>query len=167
MEDTGTGIDPALLSQIFEPFFTTKDINKGTGLGLSQAYGFAKQSGGEIDVVSTVGECSIFTLYLPHVEDARAESADRDTPHEDGPELKALHVLLVEDNETVGQFAFDLLDDLGQAVTWATHAEAALNILEERHREFDLVFSDVVMPGVSGIELAREIARRWPDLRSS
>ena len=165
VEDSGTGIEPEILSRIFEPFFTTKGVNKGTGLGLSQVYGFAKQSGGEVAVVSTVGTGSTFTLYLPRSEagtSTRDEETDRAV--REVPQLDARSILLVEDNETVGEFALGLLTEMGQSVTWATHAEAALRILGERHAEFDLVFTDVVMPGASGIDLAHEVRARWPHL---
>jgi PAS domain S-box-containing protein len=163
IEDNGTGIDDETLQRIFEPFFTTKDVNKGTGLGLSQAYGFAKQSGGEIVVESRPGEGTRFTLYLPRREadavEANAPSAVRNVPPSEGRS-----VLLVEDNETVGSFAQHLLDELGQKVTWATGSADALRLLEEQPGRFDLVFTDVVMPGMDGIDLAQEVRRRWPDL---
>ncbi len=163
VEDSGTGIESGALTRIFEPFFTTKDVSKGTGLGLSQVHGFAKQSGGEIGVVSTVGKGSAFTLYLPRSE-VEVEKSSGETVEGAVPRLAAKTILLVEDNATVGEFALGLLTEMGQAVTWATHAAAALEILRERHAEFDLVFSDVVMPGASGIDLGREIKLRWPEL---
>jgi CheY-like chemotaxis protein len=163
VKDNGTGIEPAVLTRIFEPFFTTKGVNKGTGLGLSQVYGFAKQSGGEVAAVSTVGQGSTFTLYLPRSDGSPTELGREVIPSE-VPRLETRTILLVEDNETVGEFAVGLLTEMGQTVTWATHAEAALETLRERHADFDLVFSDVVMPGASGIDLAREIRDRWPDL---
>ncbi len=162
VRDSGTGIEPGTMTRIFEPFFTTKEVNKGTGLGLSQVYGFAKQSGGDIDVDSVVGQGSTFTLYLPRVRAVAV--ADEKPSVEEPPDIRTKSILLVEDNITVGEFALSLLTELGQAVTWATNARAALDILQDRHGEFDIVFSDVVMPGLSGIDLGREIRRRWPDL---
>ena len=163
VEDSGTGIDDDTLQRIFEPFFTTKEVNKGTGLGLSQVYGFVKQSGGEIAVESTLGEGSRFTLYMPRV-DAAAADCDVPAAAPNVPLSDRRSILLVEDNETVGSFARNLLDELGQKVTWATGAEDALRLIEENPRGFDLVFTDVVMPGPSGIELAQEVQRRWPHL---
>jgi PAS domain S-box-containing protein len=163
VEDSGTGIDPVTLERIFEPFFTSKPVNKGTGLGLSQAYGFAKQSGGEIAVKTAVGVGTAFTLYLPHIAGVTEAAA--------GPAaaepivVEPRNVLLVEDNETVGEFARDVLIELGHRVTWVTDGETALRLLDARRTDFDLVFSDVVMPGLNGIELGREVRRRWPDLR--
>ncbi len=160
--DNGSGIDPETLGRIFEPFFTTKDVDKGTGLGLSQVYGFAKQSRGEIDVTSRLGEGSTFTLYLPRATGepkpmAPAPLVDLDT-------VPRRSVLLVEDNQGVGGFASGLLRELGQTVTWVGDAQAALDILKARETDFDVVFTDVVMPGISGIELGQEIRKTWPHL---
>jgi PAS domain S-box-containing protein len=160
--DTGSGIAPETVQQIFEPFFTTKALNKGTGLGLSQVHGFAKQSGGEIDVDSRVGAGTAFTLYLPLAKGEHVASA---TPDVVPVPLRTQRVLLVEDNDTVGEFARELLQELGQIVTWVQNGEAALALLEEAPGKFDLVFTDVVMPGINGVELAQAIARRWPTLR--
>ncbi|WP_157220885.1 PAS domain-containing sensor histidine kinase [Flavisphingomonas formosensis] len=163
IEDTGTGIAPETLKQIFEPFFTTKGLNKGTGLGLSQVHGFAKQSGGEIDVVSKIGVGTAFTLYLPVI------NADREPIPAKGVDserrLITRRVLLVEDNEAVGQFARGLLEELGQIVTWVQNGEAAVELLEIASDKYDLLFSDVIMPGMNGLDLARIVARRWPHLR--
>ena len=163
IEDTGSGIEPAALTRIFEPFFTTKPVSKGTGLGLSQAYGFAKQSGGEIHAVSRVGEGTRFTLYLPRTTKAVRVAAPEAAPDDVEPGSK-LSILLVEDNDDVGDFGLGLLEDMGHRATRAGNANDALAILQERHGQFDLVFSDVVMPGINGVELAREIRQRWPQL---
>ena len=163
VEDNGSGIAPDTLQQIFEPFFTTKGLNKGTGLGLSQVHGFAKQSGGEIDVSSTVGVGTAFTLYLPLVAERPADRpAGRAVGKQD---VATRRVLLVEDNEAVGRFARGLFEELGQVVTWVQNGEAAIELLETAANKFDLVFSDVIMPGMNGLDLARTIAGRWPDLR--
>jgi PAS domain S-box-containing protein len=165
VSDTGEGIAPEMLGRIFEPFFTTKEAGKGTGLGLSQVYGFAKQSGGELQVKSEVGRGSTFTLYLARAEDKPVLS----TPTQpdagtDAPQAGRRRVLLVEDNTQVGEFARQMLEDLGYSATWAPNAKAALELLEEDAGRFDVVFSDVVMPGMTGVELGREIRRRWPDM---
>ena len=162
--DNGSGMAPDVALRVFEPFFTTKDINKGTGLGLSQVYGFAKQSAGEIDVASTVDVGTTFTLYLPRAAGAVPTAARRAVDPVDLADLPERRILLVEDNEGVGHFARELLTELGQTVTWAGDAQAALYMLEDRSEAFDVVFSDVVMPGMSGVELAQQIARRWPHL---
>ncbi len=162
--DNGSGIPPDSLARIFEPFFTTKAINQGTGLGLSQAYGFAKQSGGEIDVKTELGKGTTFTLYFPRSEPAVLENAS--VSDNDGePPLVARRILLVEDNEAVGNFAAQVLTELGVDVTWVTDGRRALDTLTAQEGAFDLVFSDVVMPGISGIELGTVIRQRWPGLR--
>ncbi len=160
--DTGTGMSSETLTRVFEPFFTTKAVDKGTGLGLSQVYGFAKQSQGEIDVESQLDVGTAFTLYLPRSKAGlteRPEAAPVDLST--APTRK---ILLVEDNEGVGNFAAGLLRELGQTVTWVGDGQAALDALSQDSEAFDLVFSDVVMPGMSGIELGHAVRARWPNL---
>ncbi|RYE32408.1 MAG: response regulator [Hyphomicrobiales bacterium] len=164
LSDSGMGIPPEKLSQIFEPFYTTKEVGKGTGLGLSQVFGFAKQSGGDIDVESVVGGGARFTLYLPQVErrpEAESEHGNiRPATIRGG---RGQRVLVVEDNVDVGTFSTQLLSDLGYETTWAANGNEALKILAEADG-FDAVFSDVVMPGMSGVELGLEIRKRHPGL---
>jgi len=164
LADTGTGIDSQVLEHIFEPFFTTKEVGKGTGLGLSQVFGFAKQSGGNVDVSTVVGEGTVFTLYLPEVEAEEIhEPGTEETTHlvlEKGKR----RVLVVEDNLEVGRFANQILQDLGYETAWATNAEEALEMVGPDAMAFDAIFSDVVMPGISGIALARELRQRRADL---
>jgi PAS domain S-box-containing protein len=164
VEDNGSGIAPETIKQIFEPFFTTKGLNKGTGLGLSQVHGFAKQSGGEIDVESQVNVGTAFTLYLPLANAGQVADTSRREARQVREALATQRILLVEDNEAVGRFARELLEELGQIVTWAKSGEAALKTLDTASGKFDLVFTDVVMPGVNGLELAHIVAARWPDL---
>jgi PAS domain S-box-containing protein len=164
MQDTGTGIAPDHLAAIFEPFFTTKEVGKGTGLGLSQAFGFAKQSDGDIEVTSTLGLGATFTIYLPQAaqpSDAAASAALGGEPATTG---RGYRVLVVEDNDDVGQFSTELLEDLGYSVKRVTNANAALAILSEDEFSADLVFSDVIMPGMNGVELAGVIRDRYPGL---
>jgi PAS domain S-box-containing protein len=163
--DDGTGMPPETLKKIFEPFFTTKPVDKGTGLGLSQVYGFAKQSRGEIDVESRLGVGTTFTLYLPSAEGQALTPASPVAALVDLSTVPRRRVLLVEDNEGVGKFAAGLLKELGQTVTWVGDGQAALKALAGDPDAFDLVFSDVVMPGISGLELAQVIQQRWPKLQ--
>jgi PAS domain S-box-containing protein len=165
VSDTGSGIAPELLDRIFEPFFTTKEVGKGTGLGLSQVYGFAKQSGGELVVESEVGRGTTFMLYLPKAA-ARPATVHASSDNEAASGLDhQSRVLLVEDNIQVGDFAWHLLQDLGYPTTWVASGQAALDLLDKDASRFDVVFSDVVMPGMSGLDLGEEIRRRWPGLR--
>ncbi|GLS47067.1 PAS domain-containing sensor histidine kinase [Methylobacterium brachythecii] len=162
--DTGTGIAPERIAHIFEPFYTTKEVGKGTGLGLSQVFGFAKQSGGNVEVQSEVGQGATFTIYLPQVE---ARTGERAVPSIRGIQRDTgggRRVLVVEDNPDVGAFSTQLLQDLGYATTWAGRASEALLLLAEDVTQFDVVFSDVVMPGMNGVEMAREIRKLYPSL---
>ncbi len=163
--DTGCGIPQDRLAQIFEPFFTTKEVGKGTGLGLSQVFGFAKQSGGDVAVESAVGRGTTFTLYLPHFEgdETHLSAADEQRAGVVDEDGRGRRVLVVEDNVEVGQFSTQILGDLGYATTWASNADEALRLLANVNG-FDAVFSDVVMPGMSGVELGQEIRRRYPGL---
>ncbi|MBD8552871.1 PAS domain-containing hybrid sensor histidine kinase/response regulator [Sphingomonas sp. CFBP 8764] len=163
LTDTGVGIAADDMVHIFEPFFTTKEVGKGTGLGLSQVFGFAKQSGGDVDVESVVGQGSTFTLYLPQSDEAGDEDATPGT-YEEAVGGDGRYVLVVEDNISVGQFATQLLDDLGYRTAWVTSAEDALERLGVDGGGFDIVFSDVVMPGMGGVELARRLANDLPVL---
>jgi len=162
LTDTGSGIPSDQLERIFEPFFTTKEQGKGTGLGLSQVFGFAKQSGGEVTVESRMGRGTTFTIFLPRVA-AAAESVKE----EEAPPLMDGHgtrVLVVEDNRDVGTFTLQSLNELGYDCVLAASAEDALVELAKSVDHFDVVFSDVVMPGVGGIELGQRIRRDHQDL---
>ena len=162
--DTGAGIPAPDLGRIFEPFFTTKEIGKGTGLGLSQVIGFAKQSGGDIDVASAVGGGTTFTLYLPQVEASAASVDDGRDDRRDAEPQRSLCILVVEDNLGVGRFCTQILEDLGHAPIWAKSAEEALAELARTPDRFDVIFSDVVMPGMGGFALARQLQGSRPDL---
>ena len=162
LTDTGSGIATNQLERIFEPFFTTKEQGKGTGLGLSQVFGFAKQSGGEVTVESKLGEGTTFTIFLPKVA-AKEEPAEVDEtpPLIDG---HGTRVLVVEDNTEVGTFTLQSLNELGYDCVWVASAEEALAELAKDADRFDVVFSDVVMPGMGGIELGQRIRRDHHDL---
>ena len=157
LHDTGKGMDAETLERVFEPFFTTKPVGKGTGLGLSQIHGFAAQTGGHASIASTPGVGTIVSLQLPRTEKTPdfAAAASTAIAHWD-----RLDVLLVEDNDNVRQFARAMLGELRADVTEADSAEAALDLLGRR--PFDLVFSDIVMPGMSGLDLARHLRKTAP-----
>jgi two-component system, NtrC family, sensor kinase len=163
VEDTGVGIRKDQMGRIFEPFFTTKEVGQGTGLGLSQVFGFTKQSGGEVVVESEIGKGSTFTLYLPRVP---GSGRPLQMPAEEAPPIGGYgtSVLVVEDNPEVGAFATEALAELGYAATLVHNAIDALAELTKNPGRFDVVFSDVVMPGMTGIDLAKEIRRRHFDL---
>ena len=163
LTDTGSGIAAERLDRIFEPFYTTKGVGEGTGLGLSQVFGFAKQSGGDILVASDEGEGSTFTLYLPKAL-ADDERAEPDAPEEVTSIGEGACVLVVEDNAEVGTFATQALTELGYNTVLAPDGASALVELGSCGERFDVVFSDVVMPGMSGIELGQEIRRLYPRL---
>jgi PAS domain S-box-containing protein len=164
VKDTGSGIPPDKLSAIFEPFYTTKEVGKGTGLGLSQALGFAKQSGGEIIAASTPGEGATFTIYLPQAE-VRGSRADIAAVNLQATARgRGLRILVVEDNEDVGKFSTELLQDLGYVTRRADNAKQALALIAADASAFDLVFSDVIMPGMNGVELAKIIRSQYPHL---
>lgn len=157
--DTGSGMDEGVLERVFEPFFTTKGTGEGTGLGLSQVYGFASQSGGDVRAESTPGKGSRLTMLLPCSLAAPAEAV-AELPTETVSQTAT--ILIVEDNEEVGAFAETLLAEMGHTVARAHSGEQALELV--RTQEFDVVFSDVVMPGMGGLKLAETLARERPDL---
>jgi PAS domain S-box-containing protein len=163
LTDTGSGIAPEQLDRIFDPFFTTKEVGKGTGLGLSQVFGFAKQSGGEVMVQSDVQRGTRFTLYLPRsvVTSVNAQPLTLQDAQSDG---EGATLLVVEDNLHVGEFSTQTLRELGYHIHWAKNGGEALQMLADQAATFHAVFSDVVMPGMNGVDLALEIRRLYPDL---
>ena len=174
VEDTGHGIPPAVLGKIFEPFFTTKDRGKGTGLGLSTVYGIVKQSGGFVFAESEVGKGTRFLIYLPvHVRDAAelaeasAQAAIAARPAKRQQWSGGGRVLLVEDEDTVRAVAQRALVRQGFDVVTASDGEEGLEALARETaagHTFDIVVSDVVMPGMDGPAMAREIRKERPTL---
>lgn len=152
--DTGCGMPPEIRDRVFEPFFTTKEVGKGTGLGLSMVYGFVRQSGGHIAVESAPGAGTTVALYLPRATQKRDAEVEAIQPQAipGGSE----RILVVEDNEDILEVTSARLTELGYRVVCARNGAEAIQMFESG-QEFELLFSDVVMPnGMSGIELARE-----------
>jgi len=159
--DTGAGIDPEQLNLVFEPFFTTKEVGKGTGLGLSQVYGFARSSRGDARIESVVGKGTTVSIYLPR--SARTPAARRQETR--GTAEGEGRILLVEDDAGVAAMVGEMLRELGYTVTHLASARAAVEALGRGEADYDMVFSDMVMPGgMDGIELSREVGRLYPDL---
>lgn len=162
VRDTGEGMSTEVIARAFEPFFTTKPVGKGTGLGLSQVYGFSQQSGGGVSVESRVGKGTTLSLYLPCVEPRASHVPDAQSlPTKEAVERRRM--LLVEDDAAVAAIAVDLLTEMGMDVTYAQDGASAIERLEKS--TFDIVLTDIVMPGMSGLDLAGVIETRWPDTR--
>lgn len=163
VSDTGAGMPADVMARAFDPFFTTKGVGKGTGLGLSMVYGFARQSGGNAAIDSRPGAGTRVRIDLP-LTDARPEET-APIPTAPAADLRPLRILVVEDNPLVLMATVEGLTQEGFTVETAEDGVTALTLLET-DRDFDLVVSDVVMPGgVSGIDLARHIRENWPQLR--
>jgi len=161
--DTGTGMDAATLTHIFEPFFTTKERGKGTGLGLATVYGVVKQSNGYIWVDSAPGNGTSFQIYLPrHVGQPAAEEQTRDS----GENLRGSEtILLVEDAEPLRKLAQTFLEAAGFRVLSAENGETALEVARRFGGAFDLLLTDVVMPGINGRVLAEQLLPRQPGMK--
>jgi CheY-like chemotaxis protein len=161
--DTGRGMSPEVMAKIFEPFFTTKQAGVGGGLGLSAVYGIVKQSGGCVTVESEPGKGAAFGIYLPHApeipERRIAEPAVLESLTGQGT------VLLVEDEPVVLRLARDLLAENGYRVLAASSGSDALSIARKETETIHMLITDVVMPEMSGPELADRIRKLWPTMR--
>jgi len=172
VSDNGAGMSPEVQARVFEPFFTTKDVSKGSGLGLPQVYGFAQQSRGTVTIDSEVCVGTVVTVLLPRSLNQPAAAADHVEAGAGGATAsggrsaagRQRQVLLVEDDHEVAALTRELLNSLGCAVIRVASVDAALGALADA-RQIDAVLSDVMLPGgMSGLQLAREIRRRHPDL---
>jgi signal transduction histidine kinase/CheY-like chemotaxis protein len=161
--DTGVGMDSETAAHVFEPFFTTKRGGRGTGLGLATAYGIVKQSGGDIDVVSALGKGSTFTISLPVVEAARAPVRIEGVPLIPSG-LRVKRALVVEDADGVREFVRVALMGAGVAVSTAVDGAEGLLVARAEGYAFDLVISDIVMPGLSGPQMVERLREARPEL---
>ncbi len=162
--DTGCGMDEATQQRIFEPFFTTKKAGQGTGLGLATVYGIVSDSGGRIEVSSAVGHGTTFRIYLPRDRDGGVEGAGGATQAGMVPG-RGERVLVVEDEEALRRIAQRILESAGYQVWTAADGAHALQVLADLGGEIDLLLTDVVMPGMSGHELAGRVTATYPRLR--
>ncbi len=163
VRDTGAGMSQDVLAHVFEPFFTTKEPHRGTGLGLATVYGIVRQSGGGIRVASEPGAGTTFEIYLPlrRGERPQSEPASLECGAEGGSEV----VLLVEDEESIRLPVAEVLESRGYTVLAAADGHEALEVAAGYHGAIDLMVTDVVMPGMSGSELAEQLTRSRPELK--
>ena len=164
IEDTGIGMDKETIPHIFEPFFSTKGAGKGTGMGLSVVHGIVKHHEGWVNVYSEPGQGSTLKIYLPAVS-LKPEEEPEDAISQKDLQGSGENILLVEDEEGVREFATSALHENGYVIYEAASAEEALDIFEKEKGNFDLVFSDVVLPGKGGLELIDQLLSQKPDLR--
>jgi CheY-like chemotaxis protein len=153
VRDTGKGIPPDIMDKIFDPFFTTKAPGEGTGLGLSVVHGIVKQHGGYITAISKPGKGSTFTVYFPEIAGETAIDEARDDEIPPGVE----RILFVDDEETLVEIGEDILDELGYIVTSRVNGHEALALIKEDPSRFDLIITDQTMPGMTGLDLAKEV----------
>jgi CheY-like chemotaxis protein len=161
--DTGHGMSRDTLARVFDPFFTTKEVGKGTGLGLSMVYGFVKQSGGHVKIYSEPNSGTTVKIYLPPLLNAAAVDEKIERSVDRGGQDHA--VLVVEDDNDVRAYTVEILRELGYRVLEAHDGAAALKLIERLDQRLDLLFTDVVMPAMSGRELADEARRIRPALK--
>ncbi len=164
VSDDGTGIDPKVLDTIFEPFYTTKSEQKGSGLGMSMVYGIVRQNGGFINIYSEPGEGTTVNTYFPCYYGP--QQSPKPVNVQKTADGTGTHVLVVEDDESILQLTAALLERLGYHVTTAGLPGEAVELVKEHPVSIDLLVTDVVMPGMTGRELSRELQRFQKDLRT-
>lgn len=164
VSDTGKGMSPHVIERAFEPFFTTKAVGSGTGLGLSQVFGFVKQSGGHIKIYSELGQGTTIKIYLPRFFGEEEDQAQANMGHRLGEGEVCEVVLVVEDDERLREMTATSLRELGYVVWEASGGPEALRILDAQP-SIQCLFTDIVMPDMSGRQLADEALRRRSDLK--
>ena len=162
--DTGTGMSKETVARVFEPFFTTKEVGRGTGLGLSMVYGFVKQSGGHVKIYSEEGHGTTVKIYLPRLISDIEDDKDAPQAMLEGSANQET-ILVVEDDDDVRAYSVECLRELGYRVLEAHDGPAALRLLERQENPINLMFTDVVMPGMTGSELATFAREIQPGLR--
>jgi PAS domain S-box-containing protein len=167
VRDTGCGMDDAIKKQVFEPFFTTKEPGKGTGLGLATVYGIAKQSGGFITVESEIGQGAAFTLYLPAIQPKIPAESKAESPHLTTPAIRQENatILLVEDESGIRRLLHELLTSQGYKVLTAPDGDAGFTVGSFYSGRIDMLITDVVMPKLSGAEMAKRLTEKHPRLK--
>jgi CheY-like chemotaxis protein len=165
--DEGAGIPPDLLEQVTEPFFTTKEVGKGTGLGLSMVYGFARQSGGSMDISSEIDRGTVVEIWLPRAPAAAAKRERREAPpaapRGEAP-TRPLRILLVDDHDAVRETTAGMLSDMGHAVEAVCNGPDMLQMLEAAPSGYDLIVTDYAMPLMSGSEMLEHARKIRADL---
>jgi two-component system, chemotaxis family, CheB/CheR fusion protein len=161
IRDTGTGIPSAIIDRVFDPFFTTKRVGEGTGLGLSVVHGIVHQHEGYITVESEEGKGSAFTVYLPTVAVGRTQDA---VDGESSVPMGTERILFIDDEELLAEVGQEILEDLGYHVTACTSSTEALGLFRADPGQFDLIITDVTMPEITGVDLAREMVKIRSDI---
>ncbi len=161
VKDNGTGMDQLVIERIFEPYFTTKKMEEGTGLGLSTVHGIIHDAGGAIEVKTKLGRGSVFTVYLPLIEErVGLDKTESGESFSTGKE----HILLIDDEMPIAELGRRILEKFGYRVSSYYSSDTALDIFKKNPVDFDLIISDNSMPGITGLQLAREIYQIKPEL---
>lgn len=165
--DTGSGIPPEVLARVFDPFFSTKPLGQGTGLGLSTVYGITRQSNGYIGVETEMGKGTTFSIYVPRVSGEMVTQVQSAAPQVESVEdlTGSSRILLVEDEDAVRSFSVRALQNKGYEVHEANSGDNALELLQRDKPKLDLMVSDVMMPGMDGIELSKHVRELYPNLK--
>ncbi|MCP4128665.1 MAG: response regulator, partial [Gammaproteobacteria bacterium] len=164
--DTGSGIKPDVLDRIFDPFYTTKDVGKGTGMGLSVIHGILRNHGGHVLVETEIGKGSTFRLLFPPAIEEIAKTPGVDRSSEKLPHGRGEHVLVLDDEQDLGEYLGDLLESYGFRVTVLTSSKEALELFKEKPDEFAILITDQTMPGMTGVALVNAIREIRPNMPS-